>query len=302
VPKLIVICGPTATGKTEVAFSLAKKMNSEIISFDSIQVFKRFNIGAAKPPPNYLKEIKHHLIDEIEPHTPFTAGDFRRQATQILQASDREYMVLVGGTGFYLQALLKGMHEIPEVSAETKIKLQEDLALKGLVPLFKELQSLDPEYTKKIHINDQYRIVRALELLYSGSKTVTEINESFESSPPLFSTQLIGLRRKREVLRTAVESRTNFMLRNGLVDEVRGLIRDFSTTLKPLQSVGYREVTQFLNGEIKEEELESLITTSTLQLAKRQATWFKRDQETKWHDPDEEGVETIVRNITSGLT
>jgi tRNA dimethylallyltransferase len=288
---VVSICGATATGKTDLAFELAKKWKTEIISFDSVQVYKKLDIGTAKPPKEMLAEIPHHFVDAIEPNQIFTAGDFRRQALELLKklSSKYERVVLVGGTGFYLQALLKGMHEIPPVSEDVKHKLSEEFRKKGSRLLFDELVKLDPQYAAGIHENDSYRIMRGLELIRSG-KTPTEIRKTFKGENFPYELRQIGLRRKKEVLKGAITRRTRRMFEEGLVEETKRVAQEYTDQIRPLQSVGYKECLQLIRGEITETQSQELITKNTLALAKRQSTWFRRDPSIGWFDPDEDTV------------
>ncbi len=285
--RVIVICGSTATGKTSLALALARKFKSEIINFDSVQVYKEFDIGTAKPSRHELELVKHRLIDEVEPDENFTAGDFRRRALEVLEPGS----ILCGGTGFYLQALLKGMFEAPPANDFVKHKLAAEVKSLGLEKLHLRLKQLDPETAARIHINDQYRIIRALEIIQSEGKTLSEIKRKFVPEPFPFSVLKIGLRREKDKLREAIAQRSAVMMKNGLIAEVKGLVAKWGRDIRPLQAVGYKEALEFLNGNIgTERELAGLISLHTLQLAKRQATWFKRDLEIHWMDPDKQDV------------
>jgi len=290
-PRLIVISGATATGKTDVAFALAKKLECEILSFDSVQIYKHLDIGTAKPPLWMRNEIPHHLIDEIEPSEPFTAGDFQRRARKIISLENKKKnIVLVGGTGFYLQALLRGMYEIPVVTRVVKEKLLVEQQTRGLDVLYAELKTKDSEYAKRIHPNDSYRILRALELIRSGTKTVTEIRAEFSTHHFPYPVLHIGLRRKRDSLLDSVAKRTEKMIESGLIEETKSLIKNLGRDLKPLESVGYRETVAFLDGVLDRNSLKDQIVRSTMALAKRQSTWFKKDESIIWLDPDVEGA------------
>ncbi len=292
--KLVVICGATATGKSNLSLNLARKLKCEIINFDSVQVYKELNIGTAKPSASELKEIPHHLIDIVKPSELFTAGDFRRRALDILSSLSTKYehCILVGGTGFYLNALLNGMFPAPPSDELVKHKLMKELCgERGLGKLYEELQQRDPVAALKIHGNDSYRILRALEIMRSQGKSLTEIRKEFKAEKLPYEVIKIGLRREKGILREAILRRSEQMVDEGLVNEVRGLISKYGADLRPLSSVGYKETAQFLNGEISSvSELISRISMSTLQLAKRQTTWFKRDPEMRWFDPDKEDV------------
>jgi tRNA dimethylallyltransferase len=295
-PRILVICGATATGKTDLAFNWAKRLQTEIVSFDSVQVYKRFDIGTAKPSKFMMKEVKHYFIDEVEPDEIFSAGDFRRKAMPLIDnlVKSRGTAVLVGGTGFYLQALLKGMYEAPPVDPAIKNSLQQEVIEKGLGKLHSELSEKDPVWAKRVHPNDQYRILRALELVRSGVKP-SELRESFEGSSGHpgyllgYPITVIGLRRKKEILKSVIETRTAGMLGKGLIEETESLIRDYPNPRpRPLDSVGYKEVASFLEGKISREAIGPEIVKNTLALVKRQSTWFKRDTQIRWFDPDEE--------------
>lgn len=288
--KVVIVCGATATGKSDLAVQLAEKLNCEILNFDSIQVYKELDVGSAKPTLENLKKIKHHLISAIDPNQVFTAGDFERAAMKILNqlSVKHKFVVLVGGTGFYLQALLKGMFEVVPIDPALKQKLLHELEAKGAKELHGELKEKDPAAAAKIHVNDSYRILRALEILRSQSVKPSELKAQ-KIFP--FEYVKIGLRREKAVLRNAVAARSDQMIKQGLVKEVEILTEKYGSSLRALQSVGYREALDFvLNKSQNTKELSESITTSTMQLVKKQSTWFKRDEEIHWFDPDKENV------------
>lgn len=290
--KVIIICGATATGKSDLAFELAQELNTEIINFDSIQFYKDFNIGSAKPPQRFLRSIKHHLIDAVDPREDFSAGDFRRAALQILKDLEQnKWTILVGGTGFYLQALLKGMFDVPVSNPLVKDELLKRLQNEGLKVLHEELKSLDAAAAAKIHENDQYRIVRALEIIKTHYKTLSEIRVEFKTESFPYDVVKIGLRRKKDLLKKSVKRRSGEMISGGLLEEVIQLRRKYGKDVKPLKSVGYKEAGEYLDSKTDDLSLlNELITQSTMRLAKRQSTWFKRDLEIFWLDPDQDNV------------
>jgi len=301
-PTLVIVCGATATGKTEVAFELAKGLKTEIISFDSVQVYKEFNIGAAKPSLELRRVIPHHLVDEIDPPTSFSAGDFRKRALEeILKLSNKEYVVLVGGTGFYLQALLNGMYSTSIIDPKFKEELLIDAKRVGMPKLFEELKKRDSEYAAKIHPNDTYRILRGLEVLRSGVASLSQMKSDFKPQPITNEIVQFGLRRKKDILREAIQNRAEYMVSGGLLGEARSLLEKYPRALRPLESVGYKEAVKCILGELPIEELIPSIVRSTLQLAKRQSTWFKRDEKIHWLDTDELGVLGVVKSISSSL-
>jgi tRNA dimethylallyltransferase len=299
VPELLFIVGPTAGGKSDFAVELCEsestKTKSEILNCDSVQFFAGVEIGAAKPSADLLARVPHHLIGHLPLGATYTAGEFRRDALQVIEQRAREgveRLVAVGGSGFYVQALEKGMYDVPKIPDEIRIGVERDLEEKGLAALHLELKGRDPEAAVKINPADQYRIGRALEVLRAdvGRRTLTQIREQFateaarnlESSPTLFRVRKIGLFVPRDVLRDRVVARTRKMLENGLVEEVRGLRAQGLHSWSPLQSVGYKEVGAYLDGTLSQADLEPAIVTSTMQLAKRQMTWFKRDVSIEW--------------------
>ena len=298
-PELLFIIGPTAGGKSDFAVELceseAAQTKSEILNCDSVQFFAGVEIGAAKPSADLLARVPHHLIGHLPLGATYTAGEFRRDALQVIEQRARqgvERFVAVGGSGFYVQALEKGMYDVPKIPDEIRSGVERDLEEKGLADLHLELKKRDPKAAEKINPADRYRIGRALEVLRAdlSGRTLTQIREQFVSeaarslgsAPPLFRVRKIGLFVPRDVLRDRVVARTRKMLENGLVEEVRGLRAQGLHNWSPLQSVGYKEVGAYLDGAISQADLEPAIVTSTMQLAKRQMTWFKRDVSIEW--------------------
>lgn len=293
-PHVLFIVGPTATGKSDLAVDIAEAcaQKAEIINCDSVQFFAGVDIGAAKPDESLLRRAKHHLIGHVPLGGCYTAGDFRREALQIIEEGPNrgvERFLAVGGSGFYVQALEKGMFEVPEVPEEVRERLEEEAdALGGLEALYAELSKKDPEAAAKISPRDRYRIIRALEIIRSepSGATLSEIKRRFRESAPQvpFTSSKIGLVLDRNVLRKRVRERAARMLKMGLIDEVKELRAKGLKDWSPLKSVGYREVQAMLDGQIELKDLEDAIVTSTMQLAKKQMTWFKRDQSIRWFD------------------
>ncbi|MBK9293958.1 MAG: tRNA (adenosine(37)-N6)-dimethylallyltransferase MiaA [Oligoflexia bacterium] len=289
--KVIIICGATGTGKTQIAIELSKKLECEIVNFDSIQAFKELNIGSAKPTSDQLKEAKHHLIDFLNPNEAYTAGDFKRNAEKILNelSLKHKFVILVGGTGFYLNALLSGMSEAVASSTEIKNKLKDELDKRGIDALYEELKAGDPDAAKKIHLNDTYRILRAIEILRYQNKRPSQLGGigGFK-----YEYIKIGLRREKPVLRIAIQARSQDMVKNGLIQEVEALVEKYGADIKCLHSVGYKQALDFILSAHKSshEKLVEKITTATMQLVKKQSTWFNRDHEIHWFDPDKENI------------
>lgn len=305
-PIVLFIVGPTATGKSDLAVDIVEACAPlaplpEIINCDSVQFFTGVDIGAAKPDESLLKRAKHHLVGHVPLGGSYTAGDFRRDALQVIKESSTrsvDRFLAVGGSGFYVQALEKGMFEVPEVPEEVRDRLEAEADVPGgLEVLYSELTQKDPEAAARISPRDRYRIIRALEIIRSdpSGSTLSDIKRRFALSAPEvpFTAYKIGLSLDREILRKRVRERTSKMLKAGLIEEVKGLrekgLRDWS----PLKSVGYREVQAMLDGHIELKDLEDAIVTSTMQLAKKQMTWFKRDPSIQWFDAVAERTRAI---------
>jgi tRNA dimethylallyltransferase len=297
---LVFIVGPTASGKTDVAVEIAETRSIEILNCDSVQFFDGVEIGAAKPSRDQLARVRHHLVGHVAKGADYTAGSFRRDAIKVIEeASARGIrdLLAVGGSGFYVQALEKGMFDVPEVKPHVREQLEREAEESGLAPLHAELERRDPSAAVKINPADRYRILRALEILRSAPEgsTLTSIREKFErSAPPSpFRVSKIGIFRERRVLRERVTERTRAMIKCGLIEEVEALRAEGFKNWAPLQSVGYKEVQDYLDGSLKRDELEPKIITSTMQLAKRQMTWFKRDASINWFDSEKDAQAAV---------
>lgn len=293
----VLIVGPTASGKSALGATLAAKYNGAILNCDSLQFYKRLDVGTAKPSPQDRAAVPHLLFDIAGPGEVLTAGDFRRLA---LAELDRELphrpVFGVGGSGFYIQALEKGVYDLPkprvEIEAAVRLRLQEE----GLAALYNELKIRDPEYGNRLNPHDAYRITRALIIIEDSGKTVTEVRRAFQPQPFPFPLLKLGLDPGRSDLRARIESRTAKMLSAGLVDEARELLAEGWEDWPPLKSVGYKECLLFLGGEIGLSQLPGLISEKTMQLSKRQRTWFKRDDEIHWlpsHDPLSDALQLV---------
>ena len=278
---LVFIVGPTAAGKTDWAIQWARQDSACILNGDSIQVYKDLKIGSAKPDFEKWADIDHYLFDEVSAPQIWTAGDFRKKALKILEKEllQRKAFV-VGGSGFYIQALEKGMYKAkassPEVIAKWK---SEDLSY-----LYGLLKKKDPETAQQISPKDRYRILRSLSLMESEGKTVSQIKREFKEQKPPWPYLKMGLKISKEELLKRVEKRAHEMLKAGLIEEIEQLLRRGLRDWRPLNSVGYKEGILYLDGKIKKTDLVSQIVSSTMSLAKKQKTWFKRDKNIKWFD------------------
>lgn len=286
--KIVFVLGPTASGKSALALELAKIKNGAVVNCDSLQVFKGLDIGTAKPSAFERASLPHFLFDFVSLGQNFTAGDYRRSALEVIERElPKRDLFFVGGSGFYIQALDKGMNEVLPVAPETIKALDEAEKQHGLLHLWHQLEQLDAESAKKIHPNDGYRIKRALSVIqtsgekWSAQQAMAKEGQHLSSR---FTVKKIGLKWDREVLHKRVAERTENMLEAGLIEEVQALVQKGFGSWAPLQSVGYKETLGFLKGELGRNELAPAITQSTMQLAKKQMTWFKRDPEIQWFD------------------
>jgi tRNA dimethylallyltransferase len=278
---LVAILGPTASGKSELALAVAERHRGEIVNYDSIQIYRHFNIGAAKLTDADRRGIPHHLIDILEPEEVFTAGEFARRAgTVVREIRDRGRLpILVGGTGFYLHALIDGLFAGPERNEE----LRALLARRSGPRLQRLLRRFDPAAAKRIHRNDVPKLIRALEVILLERRPLTELFREGRQALEGFRALKIGLMPPRDALYTRINQRTEAMFHAGLVEEVRELLaRGYPATAKPFESHGYRQTLQLLRGELSLPVAISQAQQNTRHYAKRQITWFRREKDVEW--------------------
>ena len=282
---VIFIMGPSASGKTALAFSLAPRLGAAVINADSLQVYQGMNIGTAKPDLKNFPDTPCYLFDHVCPPKLYTAGLFEKEALLILKKTLNEKPAfVVGGSGFYLNALEKGSYKAPPVSEKIKSTLTKEAREKGLETLYQRLKQKDPEYL--VHPHDRYRIIRALAYIEGENKKMSDVKKNFKARPFPYPLYKIGLKTKAESLKKKAKDRIEEMLQKGLIKEVEGLKNQGLSSFPPLQSVGYRETLLYLEGKIKKEELSQKILTRTLQLIKKQKTWLKRDQSLVWRESE----------------
>jgi tRNA dimethylallyltransferase len=280
---VIIVAGPTASGKTSVAIELAKKFETEIISADSRQCFKELNIGVARPSEMELQTARHHFIASHSIHDPVNAGSFEQYAlkkvNEIFQMHD--VTIMVGGTGLYIKAFCEGMDEIPDVPAEIRRSIMMNYEKNGLEWLQRETQRKDPAFYERGEIQNPQRLMRALEVAESTGQSILKFRKGKKEERD-FNILKIGLELPKEELQRNINTRTDKMIEAGLVEEVKRLVP--YKHLNALQTVGYAEIFDYLDGKTLLKDAIELIKTNTRQYAKRQMTWFKKDKEINWID------------------
>jgi tRNA dimethylallyltransferase len=290
--KLIVICGATATGKSGLALSLAERLGSVILSADSRQVYREFDIGTAKPTREEQKLIPHYLIDICEPTETMTVADYQEQTQELIANLGVSPLLLVGGTGLYIRAIVQGM-KIPRVSSQPELRSQlESLGQHQLYPI---LQQVDPIAAQKIHANDLVRTLRALEVYYV---TGCPMSEQQGENPPNYPILQIYLDCEPEILDVRIRKRTEQMIADGLVGEVEYLCQKYGVNLPLLNTLGYQEIKQYLANEISLDEANDLIALHTRQFAKRQRTWFRQTSNLEYFNvADSDLLEQVWKRI-----
>ncbi len=284
---IIAILGPTASGKTDIGITLAKRIGGEIISCDSMQVYRYMNIGTAKPTKEELQGINYHLIDIVDPDEEFNAGIYERFARKKIEEiiSKNKIPIIVGGTGLYFRALRYGLHDIPK-DKKIRKELEKLCEKNGIEGLFRELISCDPEYAKIISPQDKKRIIRALEVIRISGKKFSELSKSWEIRNE-FSEKFIVfiLYKERETLYKDINKRVDDMIKKGLLREVESLLKmGYDKQLNAMSAIGYKELIEYLEGKYPLEHAVSLIKKNTRRYAKRQFIWFRKEKDAIWID------------------
>lgn len=283
---VLVICGPTGSGKTGLALSLTDMFPLEIISADSRQVYRRMDIGTAKATLQEQAVVPHHMIDLIDPDQEFSVAEFVDQSKPLIAdiAARNKIPCIVGGTGLYIRALIGGLAALPSSDAELRSQLHQREIDKGSGTLFRELQKVDPASAASIHPNNIIRIVRALEVFTLSGRKLSELKAEHSFSEQPYRVLKLAPDFPRAQLYSRINQRSEQMIASGLVDEVKGLVGSYSIDLKALQTLGYREVVRFLKAEITAEQMLSDLQKYTRQYAKRQLTWFRKEADIIWVD------------------
>lgn len=287
-PKIIAIVGPTASGKTALSISLAKKYHGEIVSADSRQIYRGMDIGTAKPPISQREDVPHHLIDIKNPDEEYTVADYKNDAVAAIKdiLKRNKLPILVGGTGLYIDAVLDNL-DIPKIKAdpELRAKIEQDIEENGLAAVFKKLVDRDPEAAYVVDPKNPRRVVRALEVAIVTGEPFTAQRKK---NGPLFDALKIGMNLPPEVLRERINLRIDLMLQDGLVHEVETLIKKYGKTCAAFDAIGYREIIDYLDGKMFLEQAADIMKHNTWHYAKRQMTWFRKDKNIQWITSKEE--------------
>lgn len=295
-PKIIVICGPTASGKTALSIQLAKKIDGEIVSADSMQIYEDMDVGTAKPSIEEMEGIKHYLIGNVSPTVRYSVANFKKDAinaiNEIIQKGKTP--IIVGGTGLYVDSLVQGIeYDDTEIDLEYRNQLEKVAKEYGLDYLYNKAIQIDPTAMKKISNNDKKRIFRVLEIYHATGKTKTmQEYESKQKENP-YDYKVFAIDMDREKLYERINKRVDIMIANGLVDEVKKLISKYSELPTAIQGLGYKEVVLYLNNEITYDEMVEKIKLETRHYAKRQLTWFRRNKDITWIN----GLDNIQNNV-----
>ena len=283
-PLLVVVIGPTASGKTALSIALAERFNGEIVNCDSVAVYREFQIGTAKPSPEERSRAPHHLLDIVAPTEVFTAGEYARRARAVLNdIHQRGHLpIVVGGTGLYLRALLEGLSEGPQRSEDLRARMRERVQERGPEHLHRILRRLDPAAAGRIHANDVSKLIRAVEVCLAARRPMTELWKQGRDPLTGFRILRIGLDPDRDQLYACINRRARHMFDAGLVEETRAIQDRYGDSARPLASLGYKQARQLLTGELDTEAAISAAQQGHRNYAKRQMTWFRREPGVHW--------------------
>ncbi len=300
-PPLICIVGPTAVGKTEIAIQLAQQLDAEIVSLDSRQIYRKMDIGTAKPTPDQRRAIPHHLIDCVDVDQPFSVAEYQRLAdVTIAEIGERgKQPMAVGGAGLYFRGIINGLFDGPGADAEIRAKLQREADEHGNVALHERLRQCDPEAADRVHPNNLVRVIRALEVYELTGKPISALQQQWRMEESRYPFRAFGLDMPREVLYRRIEDRVDLMVTAGLIEEVKGLLdRGYPRNCVAMQSFGYKELIDYLDGVRTLDEAIALLKQNTRRFAKRQLTWFRKDPRIEWIDISQfASMEGIVDNL-----
>ena len=283
-------------GKTALSIELAKKINGQIVSADSMQIYKDMNIGTAKPTEDEMEGIKHYMLDFISPEERYSVSDYKKDAISCIEKilKDGYIPIVVGGTGLYINSLIYGIeYSNINFDEEYRKSLEKKAEQEGLKVLYDMAVKIDEQAMKKISINDKKRIIRVLEIYKQTGKTKTQLEKESVEKPIPYEYKVFGINLDRQVLYNKIEKRVDQMIQNGLIDEVKNILTKYNKFPTAMQGLGYKEVVQYLNGDIKKDEMILKLKQETRRYAKRQLTWFRKYKDIVWLD----GQSDIQKNI-----
>lgn len=299
--KIVIICGPTGIGKTSTAIQLSQEFSGEIISADSMQVYREMDIGTAKPTRTEQELVPHHMINVVHPNEPFDAATFTKMADSVIRflIQHNRLPFIVGGTGLYIKALIHGLFRARPADTGVISRLRKESDQFGSEALHKQLAECDPQAAARIHPNDSFRIIRALEIFEATGKPISTYHDLHRFSEKKYHALKIGLSCERETLYARINQRVDMMLDQGILGEVEQLLKKgYSADLKSMQSLGYRHMAAYLSGKITWDEAVNAMKQDTRRYAKRQLTWFKADPEIKWFTKDRiKGIRKEIRSF-----
>ena len=302
-PKIIVICGPTASGKTALSIQLAKKIDGEIVSADSMQIYEDMDIGTAKPSIEEMDGVKHYLIGNVSPTIRYSVANFKKDALNAIEEilKKGKTPIIVGGTGLYDDSLVNGIdYDDSEIDLKYRAKLDEIAEKEGLEKLYEKAKEIDSLAMEKISHNDKKRIFRVLEIYNATGKTKTEQEIESKKKENPYNYIVFAINMDREKLYERINKRVDIMIENGLVDEVKSLIKKYDELPTAIQGLGYKEVVSYLKSEITYDEMLEKIKQETRRYAKRQLTWFRRNKERTWLD-GQAGIQNNLDIILKGV-
>ena len=302
-PTVIVICGPTASGKTALSIEIAQKIKGEIISADSMQIYKDMDIGTAKPTIEEMKNIKHYLIDCVSPSIRYSVADFKKDAINAIEEilAKGKTPIVVGGTGLYVDSLIYGIdYNEMKVDLSYRTQLEELVKEKGLEYLYEMAKKIDEKAMEKISKNDKKRICRVLEIYNSTGKTKSQLEEESRKSEIKYDYKVFAINMDRALLYDRINKRVDIMINHGLIDEVKKLVQKYPEIPTAMQGLGYKEVVEYFNEKYSKEDMVEKIKMESRRYAKRQITWFKRNKNIIWLDASieiNENINIILKEI-----
>ena len=304
-PMVIVIEGPTASGKTNLSIQLAKKIGGEIVCADSMQIYKEMDIGTAKVTKQEMQGIEHYVMDFVNPNERFSVADYKREAKKAIRQiiEKGKIPIVVGGTGLYIDALIYEIdYPEQEVDLTYRKQLEQEAQTKGLEELYKKAEEIDAQATHKISKTDQKRILRILEMYHTTGKTKTQLEAESRKNPPEYDYKVFALTWERQALYERIGKRVDQMIKQGLVQEVENIWKKYSCFPTAMQALGYKEVVEYLENKITKDEMIEKIKGQTRKYAKRQLTWFRKNKDVVWlagENKLEDNIQTIWEVITS---